>query len=131
MMDGLTGGSFTVVDERAPDEISEVSRLYLNGRLAATFRLTLNHTLDETTLPVPVGRTEVPYALCGEITLLRNGRPVTHTVSSEGMLHHPDGQHYEAVGDNDFRDFFLVSYDDPSAADHKPGQSSLCVSPNA
>ncbi|GBQ04722.1 hypothetical protein [Saccharibacter floricola] len=130
--DGLVGGSFTVTDGRAHDEISEISHLYINDHLAATFRLDLNHSIEHATIALPVGRENVSYSLCGTITITRHGHPETHIVSSDGVLHHPDGHHYEAVGTRNFTDFFLVDEDenDPSA-DHKNGHSNRCTVSNS
>ncbi|MDF7674906.1 hypothetical protein PT277_06155 [Acetobacteraceae bacterium ESL0709] len=130
-IDGPTGGSFTVLDRRADDEVSEVSRLYVNGTLATTFVLSMNHDSQQVVIPVPLGRVDVPYVLCGEITINRNGHIETHRVSSEGKLHNPAGHSYEAVGTDNFNDFYLIDYDDPDAATHKSGRSSLCSLPTS
>lgn len=130
--DGLVGGTFTVTDARAHDEISEVSHLYINDHLAATFRLDLTHPVAQTSVVLPIGSENVSYSLCGTITIAQNGHTETHTVSSDGVLHHPDGHHYEAVGSENFTDFFLVDDDETdSSADHKTGNSHLCMTPNA
>ncbi|MXV44570.1 hypothetical protein GS501_05845 [Saccharibacter sp. 17.LH.SD] len=131
MPDGPTSGSFTVMDERAPDEISEVSRLYINGHLAATFQLDLTHSSAQVTVPIPLGRTDLSYSLCGAVTMSYNGRTVTRIVSSDGTLHNPDGRNYEAVGNEHFTDFFLVDPDDPSAEEHLTGHSARCTVPNS
>lgn len=130
-IDGPTGGSFTVLDRRADDEISEVSRLYINGSLATTFSLSMNHDSQEVTVAVPLGRLDVPYVLCGEITISRNGHIETHSVSSDGILHNPDGHSYEAIGADNFNDFYLIDYDDPDSASHKTGRSKLCSLPTS
>jgi|GEM_PF-2801341 len=122
--------SFTVTDERAPEEISEVSRLYLDGNLVATFRLGLSKAHETQTIALPVGRSDVDYALCGEITIVRNGHQETHQVSSEGQLHHPEGHSLDAVGSNNFTDFFLVDYDDAAVATHRHGRAAVCATPN-
>lgn len=131
MPDGPTSGSFTVHDGRAPDELSESSRLYLNGQLAATFHLDLAHADDTATIPIPLGRVDIPYSLCGTITVMQNGHPETRNVSGEGVLHSPDGHYYEAVGSDTFKDFFLLDENDPSAAEHHNGASSRCISSNS
>lgn len=127
----VDSGEFSVIDERASDEISETSRLYLNGHLAATFHLGLNHDHEEASLTLPSGAQDVSYTLCGVITITHHGHAETHQVSSEGWLHHPDGHRFEAVGTDHFSDFFLVDYDDPDAADHQVGQSAFCTAPNS
>ncbi|QHI96391.1 hypothetical protein GT348_04790 [Aristophania vespae] len=130
-MNGPTGGSFTVIDRRAEDEISEVSRLYINGALVSTFALSINHDSKAITVPVPLGRLDVPYVLCGEITVNHNGHIESHRVSSEGVLHNPDSHYYEAVGTENFNDFYLTDYADPGAAEHQPGHSAKCAAPTS
>ncbi|GAN89130.1 hypothetical protein Gbfr_003_065 [Gluconobacter frateurii M-2] len=124
-------GTFTVTDERASEEISEVSRLYLDGNLVATFRLGLSKSRETKTIPLPAGRYDVDYALCGEITIMHNGHQETHQVSSEGQLHHPEGHTLDAVGSNNFTDFFLVDYNDPSVATHRHGRAAVCATPSS
>lgn len=131
MPDGPTGGSFTVHDGRAPNEVSESSRLYINGQLAATFHLDLAHADDTITIPIPLGRVDLPYTLCGTITVIKNGQAETHAVSGEGILHNPDNHYYEAVGSEEFKDFFLMDENDPAATDHHNGSSSRCLTSNS
>nr|WP_243443841.1 hypothetical protein [Asaia prunellae] len=83
--------SFTVTDDRAPIEVSEISRLYVDGRLAATFRLDDKTPSLTKKIDLPLGRINHSYALCGQITILNaEGRAETHQVSSEGTLTHPE-----------------------------------------
>ena len=124
-------GTFTVTDERAPEEISEVSRLYLNGNLVATFRLGLSKSRETQTITLPAGRNDVDYALCGEITIMHNGHQETHQVSSDGQLHSPQDHALDAVGSNNFTDFFLVDYNDPSVATHRHGRAAVCAVPSS
>ncbi|GAN54959.1 hypothetical protein [Tanticharoenia sakaeratensis] len=124
-------GSFTVVDDRAPVEVSEVSRLYIDGNLAATFRLDPNTPTQSRVVQTPMGRVNHDYALCGEITIQTpDGRHETHQVSSEGILNHPDGHTLQAIGAADFTDFYLTDPDDPTIAEHHPGRSGACISPS-
>lgn len=126
-----TAPNFQVHDTKAPEEISEVSRLYLEGKLVATFRLNLTHTDETKTITLPLGRTSMHYALCGEITIIHNGHTETHSVSSAGALHHPEGHLLEAVGTQHFTDFFLVDYDDAMTATHDRGPALVCALPNS
>lgn len=126
--DGLVGGSFTIIDERADEEISEVSHLYINGHLAKTFTLDLNHSSVQATITFPIGRENVSYSLCGTITITHNNHIETHVVSSDGILHHPDGRYYAAVGSDNFTDFFLVDQDEINSSDeHTKKHSSNCT----
>ncbi|WP_081563212.1 MULTISPECIES: hypothetical protein [Acetobacteraceae] len=131
MPDGPTGGSFTVHDGRAPDEVSESTRLYLNGHLAAIFHLDLAHADDSAVIPLPLGRVDIPYTLCGTVTVMHDGKAETRDVSGDGVLHNPDGHYFEAVGSENFRDFFLMDENDPAATDHHNGNSSRCLSSNS
>lgn len=123
-------GEFTVTDGKAEAEISEVSRIYIDGALAGTIRLddrTPEKTIHVTT---PAGRVEHTYTLCGEITIRTpEGRVETHEVNSDGTLHNPDHHHFYALGSNNFTEFFLHDPEDPDAAEHHPGQSNVCAMP--
>ncbi|BAT19445.1 hypothetical protein AA0311_2702 [Asaia bogorensis NBRC 16594] len=122
--------SFTVTDDRAPIEVSEVSRLYIDGSLAATFRLDDKTPSLTKTIEIPLGRVNHDYALCGQITVINaEGRSETHQVSSQGTLHHPEGHHLLALGDENFTDFFLREPNDPEIARHHPGHADICASP--
>ncbi|MFC0501349.1 hypothetical protein [Asaia krungthepensis] len=122
--------SFTVTDDRAPIEISEVSRLYIDGTLAATFRLDDKTPSLTKTIEIPLGRINHHYALCGQITVINpEGRAETHQVSSEGTLNRPEGHHLLALGDEGFTDFFLRDPNDPEIAKHHPGHAEICASP--
>ncbi|GBQ10631.1 hypothetical protein [Swaminathania salitolerans] len=125
-----SAGSFTVTDDRAPNEVSEVSRLYLDGNLAAIFRLDDKTPSLTRTITTPSGRVNHSYALCGQITIVNaEGRSETHRVSSEGTLFNPDGHHLVALGDDNFTQFFLRDPLDPSVAKRLPGHSGICASP--
>ncbi|NVN03051.1 MULTISPECIES: hypothetical protein [Asaia] len=122
--------SFTVTDDRAPIEVSEISRLYIDGTLAATFRLDDKTPSLTKKIEVPLGRVNHSYALCGQITVINaEGRSETHQVSSEGTLTHPEGHHLVALGDEGFTDFFLRDPSDPNVAKHHPGHAEICASP--
>jgi len=124
-------GSFTIVDDRAPMEISEVTRVYIDGSLAASFTLDRNTPSVSRTVSTPNGRLNHDYALCGEITIeTSDGKRETRDVSSEGTLQNPDGHTLQAIGAQDFTDFYLTDQDDPSVAHHYKGRSGVCLSPS-
>nr|WP_246091442.1 hypothetical protein [Swingsia samuiensis] len=127
----VPSSTFTVIDERASEEVSEVSRLYVNGNLVATFHLDLNKSREVKEIPLPAGRSDVDYALCGEITITRNGHTETHEVSSAGQLHHPEGHVLDAVGSRNFTDFFLMDYNDSAVATHRQGRAAVCATPSS
>ncbi|GEN62368.1 hypothetical protein [Acetobacter oeni] len=121
-------GQFVVVDEKAPQEISEVSRLYVDGELVATFVLNGDTTRKVETIPTQAGRVEHTYALCGEITIRApEGRTETHNVSSAGVLHNPDGHIFQALGTANFTDFYLIDPENPDVAQHHPGHGDACI----
>ncbi|KXV55326.1 hypothetical protein AD947_15535 [Acetobacter tropicalis] len=123
-------GEFTVTDEKADAEISEISRLYLDGKLAAIFKLDDKNRGKTVRIPTPIGRIDHTYTLCGEITIRTpEGRVETHEVSNDGTLHNPDGHHLYALGSNNFTEFFLMDPDDDSIAEHHPTHSNVCSMP--
>lgn len=125
-----TAGEFTVTDEKADMEISEVSRIYLDGKLASVFRLDDTTRYKTVRIPTPQGRLDHTYTLCGEITIRTvDGRTETHEVSSSGILHNPDGHHFDALGSDGFTDFFLVDPQAPEAAERIPGRGEVCSTP--
>ncbi|GAN66681.1 hypothetical protein [Acetobacter orientalis] len=123
-------GTFSVTDAKAETEISEVSRVYIDGKLAAIFKLddkTREKTIKITT---PVGRIDHTYTLCGEITIRTpEGRVETHEVSNDGLLHNPDNRRLYALGSNNFTEFFLLDPEAPSVAEHYPTHSNVCSMP--
>lgn len=125
---------FTVLDEKATEELSETTRLYLDGTLAATIRLDDANT--KATIPVDVPDAAGPhgmrhdYALCGEITF-RNpaGALEIHEVSGQGVLPDPDGHAFIALGTGNFTLFFLADPKDRNAVRIRPGHSPFCQTP--
>lgn len=111
-------------------EISEVSRIYLDGKLASVFRLDDATRRKTVRISTPQGRVDHTYTLCGEITIrMPDGRVETHEVSSSGLLHNPDGHHFDALGSDGFTDFFLVDPQAPEAAERIPGRGEVCSAP--
>lgn len=123
-------GTFTITDGKADTEISEVSRVYIDGKLAATFKLDDSTREKTVKISTPVGRIDHSYTLCGEITIRTpEGRVETHEVSNDGTLHHPDNRHLFALGSNNFTEFYLLDPEDPSIAEHYPTHSNVCSMP--
>ena len=123
-------GEFSVTDEKADTEISEVSRIYLDGQLVSTIKLNDMNRAKTVRIPTSTGRTEHSYTLCGEITIRTpEGRVETHEVSSDGVLHNPDGHRFYALGSNGFTDFYLLDPDSPETAEHRSGLSDACAAP--
>ncbi|KDU94611.1 hypothetical protein CFR78_08365 [Komagataeibacter rhaeticus] len=125
-------GSFEVEDGYGEGEVSEVSRLYVDEQLVATFHLDHDHTTQTAHVETPVSRVNHSYALCGEITIRRPaGKIEIHQVSGEGVLHEPDGHHLVALGARNFTEFYLADPDDPNVVERHPGRSSLCAAPTS
>ncbi|WP_419728707.1 hypothetical protein [Lichenicola sp.] len=122
---------FTVVDGRAAEEISETSRLYIDGNLVGTFRLDDRTTEIRMPITLPDGpRIAHDYVLCGEITIRnRAGAPEIHEVSGEGVLRDPRGRVFVALGARDFTLFYLADPSDPAAVETQPGHSMFCQAP--
>ena len=122
---------FVVVDGRAAEEISETSRLYIDGNLVGTFRLDDRTTEIRMPITVPDGpRIAHDYVLCGEITI-RNpaGAAEIHEVSGQGVLRDPQGRVFVALGARDFTLFYLAAPRDPAAVETQPGHSMFCQAP--
>jgi hypothetical protein len=131
----LHAATFGLRDDRAAREIGETTELYIDGRLAASFRLDDRQPQVDLTVTIddrkdPHGHQEHSYVLCGTITV-RNAQGGTeiHEVNATGALHDPDGHRFEALGADDFTLFYLADPADPSAAESLPHRSSLCHAP--
>lgn len=125
-------GTFTVVDGRADNEISEISRLYVDEQLAATIRLDASAPQRAVHVETAAGRINHTYALCGEITIRTpDGRTETHEVNGGGILHHPEGRTLNALGTRNFTEFYLADPDDPSVVERQPGRSEICSVPTS
>lgn len=125
--------SFSVLDRKAAAEVSEITRLYVDGRLVTTIRL--NDAVPAAHVPVTVpdhdgalGR-QHDYALCGEITIHDRQGIATHEVSGQGVLADPDGHDFEALSAEDFTVFYLLDSADPAAVIIHPGHSPFCQAP--
>ena len=126
--------TFTVLDQKAPEELSETTRLYIDGILIASVRLDATNTQANIPVTVPDaagahGR-EHDYALCGEITFRNSsGAREIHEVSGQGTLPDADGRAFDALGARDFTLFYLADPTDPQAVQIHPGHSAFCQAP--
>ena len=131
---GARAARFTVLDQKAPEELAEVTRLYIDGSLVATVHL--DATTTEVRIPVSVpdvggrGGQAHDYALCGQITFRNQagGREI-HEVSGQGQLPDPDGRAFVALGARDFTLFYLADPTDRGAVQIEPGHSPFCQAP--
>ena len=123
-----------MLDQKAPEELAEVTRLYIDGSLVATVKL--DDTTTEARIPVSIPDTAGPhghahdYALCGQITFRNQagGREI-HEVSGQGELPDPDGRAFDALGARDFTLFYLADPTDRDAVLIEPGRSPFCQAP--
>lgn len=124
---------FTVIDGKATQEISETSRLYIDGTLVGTFRLddkTTQKSMPVDVPDVPGQGTAHQYVLCGEITIRNQaGTPETHEVSGQGLLRQPEGHLFAALSAQNFSLFYLADPTDPTAVEIQRGRSSFCSAP--
>jgi hypothetical protein len=126
--------SFVVLDQKATEEISEVTRLYVDGALVASAHL--DNTTLEARMPVMVADRPGPdgqqhdYALCGEIVFrAADGTRAVHQVNGQGVLVDPDGRNFMALGARDFTRFYLADPTDRMAVRPQPGPSPFCQTP--
>jgi hypothetical protein len=100
---------FRIRDRLAPDEIAEVTTVYVDDQLVRSFRLdgdAHDITVDVT---VPDGAGEHHYALCGQLLLRRqDGSTRKQTFAVGGMLSDVGGREFEAFASDDFTRFYLV-----------------------
>ena len=124
---------FVVLDQKASEELSETTRLYVDGALVATVHL--DQATTEARIPVSVPDGSRPaqahdYALCGEIAFRnRDGNREVHQVSGQGVLTDPAGRTFLALGARDFTQFYLADPTDPAAVQTRYGRSPFCQTP--
>ena len=129
----VRAADFVVLDQKASEELSETTRLYVDGALIATVRL--DQATTEARIPVSVpdqGRSKPThdYALCGEIAFRnRDGNREVHQVSGQGVLTDPDGHTFLALGARGFTQFYLADPADPAAVQTRYGRSPFCQVP--
>lgn len=123
-------GTFRLVDPRGPNEISEVTRLYIDGKLAAVIKLDENSESVEKLIATSDARIAHRYTLCGEMTVMNHeGKAEFHRIDSEGILRRPDGHVIMAAADTDLGDFYLVDTSEPGASLHHKGRAGTCSGP--
>jgi hypothetical protein len=125
---------FVVLDQKAAEELGEITRLYIDGRLIATIRLDAATTEVRVPVSAPDAKgAPVPlhdYTLCGEIAFRnREGAREVHLVSGQGVLPDPAGRQFLAVGARDFTQFYLVDPTDPAAVRMQSSDPAFCQTP--
>ncbi|WP_203413318.1 hypothetical protein [Entomobacter blattae] len=122
---------FIIKNQKAPQEISESSTVYIDGKPVAHF--TLNDTTKEIskTITIPDITQSVSYDLCGRITI-RNaaGQPETHEINSKGILYSPQSKTFLAIVTADFKYYYLANPEDPNGHKVLEGHSNICLSPS-
>ncbi|QDH12937.1 hypothetical protein E3E12_00550 [Formicincola oecophyllae] len=122
-----TEGHFNVLDMQEPEQLSEDTRLYVAGHLVATFHFHEPYQTKEVRVNISKFEVNVPYTLCGVIKERDGkGHVVVYPISSDGILHHPDGRLYKTYGEKGSPDFRLLDDDDPEAATVIRSPSSAC-----
>jgi len=126
------GVSFQVLDETAPQEISEDTVIFIDGHLVAHFVLDDTHTSSTATINLPAAP-QYDYALCGRITIRRpNGTSELRVVDGGATLKDVNGRLFQALESNDFTVFYLAEAKqdafNPPADVHHTNACSLPVS---
>lgn len=99
---------FQVIDETDPQEVSEDTVVFLNGRLVAHFKLDRTHNYSVADITAPATGTW-DYALCGRITVsLPDGQQEQRVVDGGATLTGVDGHVFRALAANDFKLFYLA-----------------------
>lgn len=123
---------FSIVDQRGEGEISERTRFYIDGVLVAQAQLgdRQNETVMQVTVP---DREHYEYSLCGSVTIQNPGGTETHEVNASGILRHPDGHRFEAMGTENYNGFYLVDRTDPTSGsvENRAIRSLACASPSS
>ena len=125
------GSGFTITDQLAPQEVSENTEFYLDGKLLGQLHLDGKTRVQVIQASVADPADRHQYALCGEITVARpDGRTETHEVNSVGTISDVDGRDFQALGASDFTFFYLMD-ETPGRALPMPlhGRSALCHPP--
>ena len=122
---------FSITDELAPQEVSENTEIYLDGKLIDQLHLDgkTRTRVVEASVANPDDRHQ--YALCGEITVRRpDGTTETHEVNGTGYISDLAGRDFQALGAADFTFFYLMDVT-PGRALPMPlrGRSALCHPP--
>lgn len=100
--------SFQVLDEKDPQEISENTVIFIEGRQVAHFTLDKEHPAIIADITLPLAG-QYDYALCGRITVAEpDGRQEEKVVDGGGTLKDVDGRLYRALAANDFSIFYLA-----------------------
>ncbi len=115
----------------APQEVSENTEIYLDGKLIDQLHLDGKTKLRVVEASVPDPDDRHQYALCGEITVRRtDGRTEIHEVNGTGYISDLAGRDFQALGADDFT-FFYLGDATPGRALPEPlrGRSALCHPP--
>jgi hypothetical protein len=100
--------SFQVVDETDPQEISEDTVIFIDGKLMAHFILDRDHTAIVADINLPAAG-HYDYALCGRITIaLPDGRQEQKIVDGGATLTDVNGKLFRALAAGDFTIFYLA-----------------------
>jgi hypothetical protein len=124
--------TFQVLDETAPQEISEDTVIFIDGKLVAHFVLDRQHTQSIASVTVPAAP-HYDYALCGRITIERpDGQPEQRVVDGGATISDLNGKLLLALEASDFTIYYLADAKqtplDPPKDVHHTNACSLPVS---
>jgi hypothetical protein len=101
---------WVIEDGLAPDQVSEVTEIFIDGTSVGRFDLTLASPTGRIVVELP----DVPatgwvgYVLCGRTTVrLADGSLAGHVVDDSGAIENPDGRRFFAYTDH-YAAFFLL-----------------------
>jgi hypothetical protein len=124
--------TFQVLDETAPQEISEDTVIFIDGQQVAHFVLDRSHTssIADVTLPAAA---QYDYALCGRITIAKpDGQQEQRVVDGGATLKSVNGRLFLALEAGDFTIYYLadakIDPQDPPRDVHHTNACSLPVS---
>jgi len=122
--------NFRVVDETDPQEISEDTVLFIDGKQVAHYQLDRTHLTSVAQITLPKAD-HYDYALCGRITvLLPDGSTQQKIIDGGATLHHPEGILYRALAADDFTIFYLAdSRADPPNPPYDAHHTDACSLP--
>ncbi len=131
---GPTPGTvtFQVLDETAPQEISEDTVIFIDGRQVAHFVLDRTRTSAIADVTIPAAA-QYDYALCGRITIARpDGQQEQRVVDGGATLKNVNNRLFLALEAGDFTIYYLadakIDPQDPPKDVHHTNACSLPVS---
>jgi len=108
-----------IEDGLAPDQVAEITHIFIDGVDVGGFALTLDHPYDRIIVHLPdrptdgTGPRVISYVLCGQTTVRADDGTITERpVNDSGEITDPDGRSFFAYT-NGYTAYFLLETDDP------------------